>query len=244
MTEKECREAVIAIAKQFEGCKEGDATHTQLVGIYNSIRPLPRGYAMTIKDSWCAAYISVVFYMADMEYTVPAECSCYYMMCNAKSIGNWNEQPAEIQIGDIVMYNFDSQPDPDHVGIIIKKVGKTLTVLEGNHNDSCSSRTISMDSESIMGYILPNYADFPEIDAPINPVNPDWDYININTWNYDGTGWWYPYGHYKGQFHVNNAWRIDGKLYFFDTEGYSVKNPKIETDDNGALIRISGERVK
>ena len=51
MTERECREAVIAIAKQFEGCKEGDATHRRLVSIYDSIRPLPRGYVLTTEDS-------------------------------------------------------------------------------------------------------------------------------------------------------------------------------------------------
>ena len=70
-----------------------------------------------------------------------------------------------------------------------------------------------------------------------------YDYENINAWQWDGTGWWYPYGHNKGEYHVNNAYRIDGKLYFFDAQGYCVKNPVIKTDGKGALISISGSRV-
>ena len=48
----------------------------------------------------------------------------------------------------------------------------------------------------------------------------------------------------KDNYHVNNAVRIGGRLYFFDTEGYCVKNPTVTTLDSGELDRISGERVK
>jgi len=62
-------------------------------------------------------------------------------------------------------------------------------------------------------------------------------------WNRNGTGWWYVYDD-KDNYHTNNAVRINNKLYFFDTEGYCVKNPTVSTYDSGELIHISGERVK
>ena len=62
-------------------------------------------------------------------------------------------------------------------------------------------------------------------------------------WNRNGTGWWYVYDD-KDNYHVNNAIRIGGRLYFFDTEGYCVKNPTVTTLESGELDRISGERVK
>ena len=62
-------------------------------------------------------------------------------------------------------------------------------------------------------------------------------------WNKNNVGWWYVFDD-KDNYHVNNAVRIGGRLYFFDTEGYCVKNPTVTTLENGELDRISGERVK
>lgn len=76
-----------------------------------------------------------------------------------------------------------------------------------------------------------------------------YDYENLG-WNEDKVGWWYAYGHNKGEYHVNNAVRIfcprtgEMELYFFDTEGYCVKNPVIETEESGELRYIRGDRVK
>lgn len=61
-------------------------------------------------------------------------------------------------------------------------------------------------------------------------------------WNKNDKGWWYVYDN-KDNYHINNAVRISGKLYFFDTEGYCVKNPTVTTNDKGELDRISGQRV-
>ena len=71
--------------------------------------------------------------------------------------------------------------------------------------------------------------------APVNKY--------VMGWNRNGTGWWYVYDD-KDNYHTNNAVRINNELYFFDSEGYCVKNPTISTRDSGELIRISGERVK
>ena len=71
--------------------------------------------------------------------------------------------------------------------------------------------------------------------APVNKY--------VMGWNRNDTGWWYVYDD-KDNYHTNNAVRINNELYFFDTEGYCVKNPTVSTYDSGELIHISGERVK
>ena len=65
----------------------------------------------------------------------------------------------------------------------------------------------------------------------------------VQGWNRNDRGWWYVFDD-KDNYHVNNAVRIGGRLYFFDTEGYCVKNPTVTTLESGELDRISGERVK
>ena len=47
-------------AKQFIGAQEGDSIHHQIIDGYNKIKPLPRGYAVSYTDAWCAAFVSFV----------------------------------------------------------------------------------------------------------------------------------------------------------------------------------------
>ena len=65
----------------------------------------------------------------------------------------------------------------------------------------------------------------------------------VDGWNRNEQGWWYVYDQLDN-FHINNAVRINNKLYFFDTEGYCVKNPAVITAESGEMERITGERVK
>lgn len=247
MQPKDIREALITYYTSYLHIQEGSAEHKALIDFYNGYQPLPRGYKMSYTDSWCAAFISDGIIMMDMDYTVPVECSCYFMMENAKSKGNWRYRDdidvTQVQEGDIILYNWDNIADPDHVGCIVKKTGTMLQVIEGNHNNAVGYRYIDFNDNSVMGFILPDYDSHPEVTVDNPDLEDDSYYDNIMNWNWDGKGWWYPYGPKKGQFHRNNAIRVNGNLFFFDTEGYAVKNPMVITDEKGALISIMGERV-
>lgn len=248
MTEQDIRETVMIWAKGFVGIKEGSPEHKTLIDLYNQYKPLPRGYKVTYKDAWCAVFVSDAMWIHELDFTVPPECSCYYMMANAKADGIWRDAGTitqeQLKQGDIIMYNWDKAPDPDHVGLIDSFISPNMVkVVEGNKDDSVGYRYIDITDKSVMGFILPKYAEHHEIEAPEEEEN-DNIYENVMNWNWDGTGWWYPYGKKKGQYHCNNAWRIDGKLYFFDTEGYAVKNPlNIEISDKGEVLYIHGTRV-
>lgn len=75
--------------------------------------------------------------------------------------------------------------------------------------------------------------------AVIIPPFKKMDYENLG-WNWDGTGWWYVYGHTKGEYYKNCVAYIDGQYYAFDSNGYNVLNPSLTTDDRGRITTLSG----
>lgn len=44
MTEKELRAKVVSIAEKYLGCKESNGSHRKIIDLYNSHKPLARGY--------------------------------------------------------------------------------------------------------------------------------------------------------------------------------------------------------
>ena len=242
MTEKEIRKKVVEEAKKWLGVKEGSLEHRQLVDLYNSLLPLPRGYKVKYTDSWCDLYVSVIAYLAGVDQLIGRECGCEEHIKIFKKLGIWEENgsitPKE---ADIILYNWDDNTQPndgyaDHIGWVTEVNTATgmMKVIEGNYSDQVKIRNIAIGDGRIRGYARPNYAAMAEEETM--------DYQNLG-WNHDGTGWWYATGHSKGQYHKNNAVRINDKLYFFDTEGYCVRPTKIVCESGGAMQYIYGERV-
>lgn len=238
MTKKELIDNVIEIAKDFIGCNEHDGSHRVIIDIYNR-DPLPRSYKMKYNDSWCAAFISVVFYLSGLQDLVGKECGCEEFIKIFKKKGIWIEDGTiKPQRGDIILYNWDDITQPnnghsDHIGLVtdVNDATKIAKVIEGNMNDMVGYRNVPFRAGYIRGYARPDYESL---------VKHDYDNIG---WNKDSEGWWYAYGSKLGEFHKNNAVRINGELFFFDTEGYCVKHPDIETDDRGAMKYIRGDRL-
>lgn len=150
-------------AARWLGTREGTAEHRELLSIYNGIRPLPRGYAVSVTDPWCAAFVSAAAVCADVGALVPLECSCARIIDQAKGMGIWTEADDHIpKIGDWVLYNWQAKESgddtgaPDHVGIVIE-VGKELLVVEGNYDNAVKLRHVPIDGKSIRGFVCPRY---------------------------------------------------------------------------------------
>lgn len=151
-------------AARWLGIKEGSRDHRQILDIYNSIRPLPRGYAMGASDPWCAAFISAAAVMAGVGGLVPLECSCSRIIEKARSMGIWVEDDGHIPaIGDWVLYNWDAKKTgddtgaPDHVGIVIGTENAELLVVEGNYDNAVKLRRVPINGEKIRGFVCPKY---------------------------------------------------------------------------------------
>lgn len=158
------RNQVIQTAKAWLGRKESDGSHKPIIDIYNAHKPLARGYKMTYKDAWCAAYVSAVAIKCGITDIMPTECGCDAMINLYKKLGRWQESDGYTpQIADVIFYdwgdtgNGDNVGGSDHVGIVTAVNGNVLTVIEGNVSDKVGYRTMRVNGRYIRGYGLPDY---------------------------------------------------------------------------------------
>ncbi len=166
MTEAQARQKVVSIMQGWVGLKRSDKSHAPIIDTYNGHSPLPRSYKVTYSDAYCATTVSAAAIKAGFTDIMPVECSCYYLIEQAKKMGIWHENDAYVpSFGDEVLYDWqdngvgDNTGSPDHVGMVEKVVGSTITVLEGNMNGGIvGRRNIVVNGRYIRGYICPKYS--------------------------------------------------------------------------------------
>ena len=167
MTEREIRNKVIDTAKKYFGIKEGSAEHKKILSTYNNHKPLARNYVVQVNDAWCATFVSAIGILCGYTDIMPTECGCGQMIQLYSKIGRFIERDDYVpDVADIIMYDWDDTKGsltdctgwPEHVGYVAAVNGSTLTILEGNKNNSVEYRTISVNSRYIRGYCVPDYA--------------------------------------------------------------------------------------
>ena len=173
MTELELRQHYVDTLRGWIGRKESDGSHQLIVDTYNSMLKLPRNYAVTYKDAWCAATVSAAAIEAGVTGIIPRECSCARMIALFKDIGRWQERDDYVPLpGDIIFYDWqdsgkgDNVGAADHVGVVENVAGGTITVIEGNYHDAVGRRTIKVNARFIRGYGLPDYASMSDSPPP------------------------------------------------------------------------------
>lgn len=113
---------------------------------------------------WCAMYVSFCLNYAEVE-GIPFEAGCQNW------INTLSKEPYELYReakdytpvrGDLVFFNWDKEPDSDHVGIVVEYIEATeeepaqIKTIEGNASNTVKYKTYDIDDNSIMGYaILP-----------------------------------------------------------------------------------------
>lgn len=155
---------VVKQAKAWLGRKESNGSHKYIIDVYNSHRPLARGYAVKYSDEWCATFVSAVAVKLGYTDIIPTECGCEPMINLFKKMGCWKESDSrKPNPGDIIFYDWDdtgygdTKGWSDHVGIVEKVSGNTITVIEGNMHEKVDRRNISVNGRYIRGYGVPNY---------------------------------------------------------------------------------------
>lgn len=177
MTEAQIREKVVATAKTWIGYNEADGSHRQIVDVYNSHRPLARGYALKYTDAWCAGFVSAVAIRLGLTDIMPTEVGVGEMIKLYQRLGRWKESDSYIpRPGDIIMYAWgdngvgDCTSGASHVGIVVSCDGKIITVIEGNKNDAVGYREIAVNGRYIRGFGLPDYASKATEAEPTTPA--------------------------------------------------------------------------
>lgn len=164
---------ILNVARSWIGCKESNGSHKQIIDVYNSYTPLPRGYKVKYADNWCAAYVSACAIKAGLANIIPIECSCGNMITLAKNMGIWEENGNIIPTpGDIIIYDWDEVDGwPEHTGLVESVSGNKETVVEGNKSNAVGRRTLTLGDPCIRGYIRPRY-DGATATTPSTPSTP------------------------------------------------------------------------
>jgi len=182
MTEAQARQKIVGIMQGWIGLKRSDRSHAVIIDTYNGNKPLPRGYAVTYNDAYCATTTSAAAIKAGYTDIIPVECSCYYLIEKAKAMGIWQENDAYIPApGDEVLYDWDDGPDyattdnqgaPEHVGMVEAVSGSTIKVMEGNMSGGVvGRRNLQVNGRYIRGFICPNYASKATEKAPEKSID-------------------------------------------------------------------------
>ena len=154
---------IIKTAKSYLGCRESDGSHRKIIDIYNSHKPLARGYKVSYTDSWCDAFVSAVAVQAGAVGLIGTECGVEEHVKIFKDKGIWIEDGAITpKKGDIIVYNWDDGTQPndgysDHIGYVEKVSGGVITTIEGNYSNAVKRREIPVGHGNIRGYARPKY---------------------------------------------------------------------------------------
>ena len=168
---------VVEQAKAWLGLKESDGSYKVILDTYNSQAKLPRGYKMTTSDPWCATFVSAVALKLGYTDIIPTECSCTKMIELLKKLDSFVEDDSVTPApGWILFYDWqdttgsaaDNKGSVEHVGIVEKVEGNTITVIEGNYSQSVKRRTVAVNGKLIRGYGVPKY------DTETAPVKVDY----------------------------------------------------------------------
>ena len=163
--EQELRLQVVHTAEKWLGAKEEDGSHRPIIDRYNAYTPLPRSYAVSYEDAWCAVFDSVVAMECNLTHIIPPECGCDPQIALFRSLGCWEEADDYVPLpGDLIYYHWDCEEvgdctcATDHVGIVVGTAGQFIKVIEGNKENHVAYRYVQLDDPSIRGYGVPNYA--------------------------------------------------------------------------------------
>lgn len=155
---------VLNVMRGWLGYSEANGKFKEIIDLYNSVKPLPRGYAVKYSDEWCDTTVSAAGIKAGCSDLIGRECGCEEHVKIFQSMGIWIEDGTITpQPGDIILYNWDkaSQPNDgysDHIGFVESVSGGTITCIEGNRSEAVARRTINVGNGYIRGYARPKYS--------------------------------------------------------------------------------------
>ena len=119
-----------------------------------------RWYGFKSHVHWCACFTSYI----------AAECGCINSgVCPKSAVVSgwidfykkqhrWAGRNYIPHSGDFIIFDWEGDGEPDHIGIVESCDGKTVNTIEGNSRDVCKRKSYSRGSGLIYGYGCPNYS--------------------------------------------------------------------------------------
>ena len=187
-----------------------------VIALYNTYRPLPRGYKVKDSDLACATFCSSVYIGLGPKWTaiVPPECAAWRLYRNLEALGCtvWGNNYEPIK-GDLMFFGVgDSVTKIDHVAIFERKEGDIyyfwdIRTTVARHSYKVGTKSAIKSYGYILGWGVPDYA---AIDGEQPEPTPDpavhefqvGDLVTVNP----GAKW------YKGQSIklsvINDRWYV------------------------------------
>ena len=157
------RDRVLRAVASLVGVRGGTAAHQQLVNDYNSVKPLPVGYAVKTTDDWCDIFVTTVFQREGLSGLIGRECGVERHIQIFKRLGIWNEDGTTTpKAGDIITFNWDQNSQQnngfaDHIGIVESVSNGIIHTIEGNSNNQVRRNTYRIGHGNIRGFATPRY---------------------------------------------------------------------------------------
>lgn len=164
--------------RSWIGFSEANGKFKQIIDLYNSMKPLPRGYAVQYRDEWCDTTVSAAAIKAKCVDLVGRECGCEEHVKIFKSMGIWIEDGTITpQPGDIILFNWDSSVQPnngysDHIGVVESVSNGKITTIEGNKGEAVGRRVLSIGNGNIRGFARPKWAKSSSGSGNTKPTPP------------------------------------------------------------------------
>lgn len=155
---------ILNVMRSWIGYSEANGKYIEILNVYNSHKPLARGYAIKPSDEWCDATVSAAAIKAGAVDLIGTEVGVEKHIDIFKRKGIWIEDGSiKPQAGDIIVFNWDDSSQPndgwsDHIGYVEQVSGNTITCIEGNMNEMVERRTINVGWGYIRGLARPKYA--------------------------------------------------------------------------------------
>ena len=156
-------ESVLDVMRGWLGFSEANGKFKEIIDLYNSVKPLPRGYAVQYSDEWCDTCVSAAGIKAGCSELIGRECGVEEHVKIFKKLGIWIEDGTITpEPGYVIVYNWDKAAQPndgysDHIGFVEKVSGGMVTAIEGNRGEKVDRRVLPLGWGFIRGYAAPRY---------------------------------------------------------------------------------------
>lgn len=150
--------------RSWIGFSEANGKFKQIIDLYNSMKPLPRGYTVKYTDEWCDTTVSAAAIKAGCVNLVGRECGCEEHVKIFKELGIWIEDGTITpKSGYVIVFNWcdNTQPNDgysDHIGVVESVSNGKITTIEGNKGEAVARRVLSIGNGNIRGYAAPKFA--------------------------------------------------------------------------------------
>lgn len=154
-------DALIATAARDLGYKEGSTTP---YGVWYASLPGNSGQGFE-SASWCDMFVSYCANKAGMSDLVGRHAYVPFHMAWFKTAGIWHPGAAGIQRGDVIIFEWEADSTPDHIGIVESVDAAGIHTIEGNTGSPDGVYRVIRSGAVVMGYGRPRYTQ-PAISRP------------------------------------------------------------------------------